>query len=199
MKLKKLLVATCVVLMISMIFGIGVYGCMDVMVGKDATVDGSVITSHTVDGWYDSDLNIRVIPGQKFPKGAMVDVYWGLVREEVNQPKKIGEISQVEQTYTYFHDAYSHSNEHQLMIGETTIGQKEELSTFVGEEAIMTIEQLEAFALQRTKTARDAKNKNRPRCDKAYGRIRRKIWFSSFLRRCRRMCYRYRSKRGVGI
>jgi len=156
MKLKKLLVATCVVLMISMILGIGVYACMDVMVGKDATVDGSVITSHTVDGWYDSTLNIRVVPGQTFPKGAMADVYWGLIREELEPPKKIGEIPQVEKTYTYFHDAYSHSNEHQLMIGETTIGQKEELSTFVGEEAIMTIEQLEAFALQRTKTARDA-------------------------------------------
>ncbi|GAI52746.1 unnamed protein product, partial [marine sediment metagenome] len=77
MKLKKLLVATCVVLMISMILGIGVYACMDVMVGKDATVDGSVITSHTVDGWYDSTLNIRVVPGQTFPKGAMADVYWG--------------------------------------------------------------------------------------------------------------------------
>jgi len=86
----------------------------------------------------------------------MVDVYWGLVREEVNQPKKIGEIPQVEQTYTYFHDAYSHGNEHQVLIGETTIGAKEELMTFLGEKAIMTIEQLEAFALQRAKTAREA-------------------------------------------
>lgn len=135
---------------------LGENGCMDVMVGKDATVDGSVMTSHTVDGWYDSTLNIRVIPGQKFPKGAMVDVYWGLVREEMDQPKKIGEIPQVEETYTYFHDAYSHSNEHQLMIGETTIGQKEELKTFLDENAIMTIEQLSAFALQRAETARDA-------------------------------------------
>jgi len=156
MRVKRTLSVLGIALILVAILGLAVYACMDVMVGKDATVDGSVITSHTVDGWYDSDLCIRVIPGQKFPKGAMVDVYWGLVREEVDQPKKIGEIPQVEETYTYFHDAYSHGNEHQVMIGETTIGQKEELSTFLGEKAIMTIEQLEAFALQRTKTARDA-------------------------------------------
>lgn len=163
MRLKKLILSiatisvTLILLSISgFTGGLGENGCMDVMVGKDATVDGSVITSHTVDGWYDSTLNIRVIPGQKFPKGAMVDVYWGLVREEMDQPKKIGEIPQVEQTYTYFHDAYSHANEHQVLIGETTIGQKEELKTFLDENAIMTIEQLSAFALQRAETARDA-------------------------------------------
>ncbi len=163
MKLKKLILSIATISVALMLLsisgftgGLGENGCMDVMVGKDATVDGSVITSHTVDGWYDSTLNIRVIPGQKFPKGAMVDVYWGLVREEMDQPKKIGEIPQVEQTYTYFHDAYSHANEHQVLIGETTIGQKEELKTFLDENAIMTIEQLSAFALQRTDNARDA-------------------------------------------
>lgn len=163
MKLKKLILSITTISVALILLsisgftgGLGENGCMDVMVGKDATVDGSVITSHTVDGWYDSTLNIRVIPGQKFPKGAMVDVYWGLIREEIDQPKKIGEIPQVEQTYTYFHDAYSHANEYQVLIGETTIGQKEELKTFLDENAIMTIEQLAAFALQRAKTARDA-------------------------------------------
>ena len=163
MKLKKLILSIAIISVTLMLLSISGFtddisenGCMDVMVGKDATVDGSVITSHTVDGWYDSTLNIRVIPGQKFPKGAMADVHWGLVREELDLPVKIGEIPQVEQTYTYFHDAYSHANEHQVLIGETTIGQKEELKTFLGENAIMTIEQLAAFALQRAETARDA-------------------------------------------
>ena len=32
----------------------------------------------------------------------------------------IGHIPQVEQTYRYFHSAYSHMNEHQLAIAETT-------------------------------------------------------------------------------
>lgn len=156
MKFNKVYLSLILILLTLFSVSMNSFSCMDVIVGKDATVDGSVMTSHTVDGWYDSDLNIRVVPGQKFPEGAMADVYWGLVREEVNQPKKIGEIPQVAETYTYFHDAYSHGNEHQLLIGETTIGVKEEIKTFLGEKAIMTIEQLEAFALQRAKTAREA-------------------------------------------
>lgn len=137
------------------------FACMDVVVGKNATVDGSVITSHTVDGWYDANYNsrnIHVVPGQIFPEGAMLDIYYGMLGDELdpNLPVKIGEIPQAKETFTYFHDAYCHGNEFQLLISESTIGQKEELTTFVGEKAIMTIEQLTAIALQRTKTAREA-------------------------------------------
>ena len=42
----------------------GVWGCTDIVVGKDASVDGSVITSHTADGLYDA--RVRTIPGQTF-------------------------------------------------------------------------------------------------------------------------------------
>jgi dipeptidase len=165
MKLKKLILSIATISVTLMLLAISGFtgeisdnGCMDVMVGKGATVDGSVITSHTVDGWYDSTLCIRVIPGETFPEGAMADVSYGLVREELDPPYKIGEIPQVSETYTYFHDAYSHVNEKQVMIGETTIGQKDVLKTFPPPtgKAIMTIEQLAAFALQRTDTARDA-------------------------------------------
>ena len=82
-------------------------GCMNVIVGKNATVDGSVITSHTVDGWYDSNYNsknIYVVPGQTFPKGSMLDVYYGMCGDELDPdlPKKIGEIPQVEKTLPIF-------------------------------------------------------------------------------------------------
>jgi len=161
MRLKKLILSIGIIsvtLVLVSIFGFtngfSDKGCMDVIVGKDASVDGSVMTSHTVDGWYDS--NIHVVPGQTFKKGETVDVFWNIIGELVEPPSKIGEIPQVEKTYTYFHTAYSHMNEHQLMIGETTIGSKDELSTFLGEKAIMTIEQLQVFALQRAKTAREA-------------------------------------------
>lgn len=154
MRCKKLLSIISLMAIMAMMVGVSAYACMDVVVGKDATVDGSVMTSHTVDGWYDS--NITVIHGQTFEEGAMADVFWNLIGEEPVPPKKIGEIPQVEKTYTYFHTAYSNFNEHQLAIGETTIGQKEELQTMLGEKAIMTIEQLQVFALQRCKTARCA-------------------------------------------
>ncbi len=40
--------------MSTIVFGMGVYACTSVVVGKDASVDGSVMTTHTCDGWYDA-------------------------------------------------------------------------------------------------------------------------------------------------
>ena len=132
------------------------WGCTDIIVGKDASTDGSVITSHTADGAF-YDARVRTIPGQTFPAGSKADVFWNIVMEEDFEPVKIGEIPQVEKTYTYFHVGYPFMNEHGVAIGETTIGQKEELKTFRPDaRAIMTIEQLEVFGLQRAKTAREA-------------------------------------------
>lgn len=132
------------------------FACTDVVVGRDASVDGSVMTCHTADGAY-YDAQIRFIPGQKFAAGAKADVFRNIIAEERGGPVKIGEIPQVEQTYGYFHVGYPAMNEHRVAIGETTIGQKEVLKTVQnGGKAIMTIEQLEVFALQRAKTAREA-------------------------------------------
>jgi dipeptidase len=129
--------------------------CTTVLVGKDVSIDGSVINSHTADSWYDS--NLRVVQGAKYPKGTMMDVYINLLGEDRNPPRVIGQIPQAEETYTYFHVGYSCFNEHQLSIGESTVGQKDELQAFLPDaRGILTIEQLEILALQRTKTARDA-------------------------------------------
>ncbi len=69
----------------------------------------------------------------------------------------IGSIPQAAETYTYYHSAYPALNEHQLGIGESTIAQRPELYLKRGEgEQIMTIEQAQAFALQRYKKAREA-------------------------------------------
>jgi len=131
--------------------------CTDIIVGKLASADGSVITSHT--GCAPECL-VHVVAGKKFGKGEKAPVYYGL--QEVNKPlyqygEIIGYIPQVEQTYTYFHSGYSHINEHQLAIGESTLSQKKELQ--VDRETgrqIITIEQAMVFALQRCKTAREA-------------------------------------------
>lgn len=130
--------------------------CTDIVVGKNASADGSVMTCHTADGAF-YDARVRTIPGKKHPAGTKADVFWNIIMEEDYEPKKIGEIPQVEETYTYFHVGYPFMNEHGVAIGETTIGQKDELKTFRPDaKAIMTIEQLEVFALQRAKTAREA-------------------------------------------
>ena len=128
------------------------FACTDIVVGKAASTDGSVITSHTCDGWYDSRL--QIIPAADHAEGEMAPVWEWIVYADRRPLEKLGEIPQVPHTYKYFNVAYPFMNEHQVIIGETTIGGRRE--TMNSEEAIMTIEQLEVFALQRAKTAREA-------------------------------------------
>jgi dipeptidase len=139
------------------IFHISGFACTDIIVGKKASRDGSVITSHTGAA---PECRVHVVLGRTFKKGAMAPVYYGL--QDVKKPlyqygKIVGYIPQVEKTYTYFHSGYSHMNEHQLAIAESTMSQKEELKVDheTGKQ-IMTIEQAMVFALQRCKTAREA-------------------------------------------
>ena len=130
--------------------------CIDIVAGKDATVDGSVITCHTADGAY-YDAQIRFIPGQKYPAGTMMDVYFNIIAEEPGGWVKAGQIPQVAETYGYFHVGYPAMNEHRVAIGETTIAQKDAVKTVMnGGKAILAIEQLEVLGLQRAKTAREA-------------------------------------------
>lgn len=131
--------------------------CTDIIVGKNASTDGCVITSHT--GCCE-ECRVHVVPAQTFKKGAMAPVYYGL--QDVRKPlgdygEVLGYIPQVEKTYAYFHTGYPQMNEHQLAIGESTLSQRDELKTDVHTgRQIMTIEQAQLFALQRCKTARDA-------------------------------------------
>jgi dipeptidase len=131
--------------------------CTDIIVGKLASADGSVITSHTGCA---PECRVHVVAAKKYKKGEMAPVYYGL--QDVNKPlylygEIIGYIPQVEQTYAYFHSGYSHINEHQLALGESTLSQRKELQVDreTGKQ-IITIEQAMVFALQRCKTAQEA-------------------------------------------
>jgi len=131
--------------------------CTIIVVGKEASKDGSVIISHTDCG---DDSRIRLIDGESFQSGAMAPVYWGIQRVDLplyDFGEVIGHIPQVEETYSYIHSAYPHINEHQLAIGESTMSMREELK-FKREngEQIMTVEQAQTFALQRCKKAEEA-------------------------------------------
>lgn len=129
------------------------YACTSMGVGKDASVDGSVMVTHTCDGWYDH--RIQIIPGGKHSAGEMVDIY----RDPCNDtkpnkvPEKVGEIPQVEETYSYFHIGYPFMNEKQVMMGEFTWSGREEVSNPQG---LLVIANLEQLALARAATAREA-------------------------------------------
>ena len=147
--------AIAVAFCVCLIWAAAAAACTVIVAGRDATVDGAVIASQTVDGRYDS--NLRRVPGKRHEPGERASVYLNLLGEDDREPLKVGEIPQAEETYGYFRTAYSSFNEHQLVLAESTIGQKDELKAFYCESgAIMTIEQLSIFALQRTRTAREA-------------------------------------------
>jgi len=131
--------------------------CTIIVAGKKATSDGSVIISHTDAG---QDSRIFRVAAQSFKSGEKAPVYWGI--QEADRPlnddgKVLGYIPQVEKTFAYFQSAYSHLNEYQLGIAESTTSQRDELivTPETGKQ-IMTIEQAMIFALQRFKKAREA-------------------------------------------
>jgi len=141
-------------------------GCTVIGVGRLASADGSVMTSHTD---CCSECRIQVVPGRTYPKGAMAPVHWGMVYFGASDDRRalplgdfgkvIGQVPQVERTFTYFHTGYSQMNERQLAIGESTCSQRTELDVPYIEgltRQIMTVEQAQVFALERCATAREA-------------------------------------------
>lgn len=154
MKQFKILLISLLILTISVGY---LYPCTVIVVGKKASKDGSVIISQTDNG---DDSRIRIFPAKDYKKGEMANVYWGIQRVDLplfDLGKLIGQIPQVEHTYQFFLSAYSHMNEHQLALAESTTSMRGELKCTYGEgEQIMTIEQAQIFALQRCKTAKEA-------------------------------------------
>lgn len=129
--------------------------CTSIMVGKEASNDGSVMTSHTCDAYYRTWLEF--VPAMEHEPGTLHPVRWGTMHtssrwSEENIEIK-GKIPEVEKTFAYLNTAYPCLNEKQLAIGETTFGGRGELRN---ENGLFTIEELERIALQRCSTARDA-------------------------------------------
>ncbi len=139
------------------VFQTNLSACTIIAVGKKASADGSVIISHTDTG---QDSRIFVVPAKTFELDSMAPVFCGIQDAFLpldNDGEVLGYIPQVEQTYKYFQSAYSHVNEFQLGIGESTTSQRDELvCTHKNGEQIMTIEQAQIFALQRYKKAKNA-------------------------------------------
>ena len=115
--------------------------CTNFVVGKDASADGSTILSYAADS-YGMFGFLHFAPAQDWPEGAMREVKdWDTGRPQ-------GSIPQVAHTYT----VVGNMNEHQVAIGETTWGGREELWDTVGVDYGSLI----YIALERSKTAREA-------------------------------------------
>ena len=129
--------------------------CTSVMVGRNASTDGSVITSHTCDGRYRTWVQME--PAADHEPGTMHPVLRGTMqtrfRGDTTGVKLMGEIPEAAHTFAYLNTAYPCMNEKQLAIGETTFGGPD---TLVNRAGWFTIEELERVALQRCDNARDA-------------------------------------------
>lgn len=130
--------------------------CTSIMVGRAATTDGSVITSHTCDSWYRTWM--QWIPAADYARDTIMDVYEGRMHTEypssMDGVKVKGQVKQpAGHTYRYLDTAYPCLNEHQLGIGETTISGRDTLENHAG---MLMIEELCRIALQRCTNARQA-------------------------------------------
>jgi len=131
-------------------------GCTSIMVGRLATADGSVITSHTCDGMFRTWLTVS--PHRTNAPDSKNSVYQGRMRTkdplDQRNLKILGEIPETAESYSFLDTAYPCVNEHQLAIGETTIIVRKELRNLEG--GILHIEELQRLMLERCRTAREA-------------------------------------------
>ena len=116
--------------------------CSNFIVGKKASVDGSVMCSYSADD-YGMFQNLCHYPAAKHAKGEMRKIF------DWDSNKYYGEIPEVAETY----NVIGNINEWQVTIGETTYGGREEMVDSTG---IMDYGSLIYVALQRSKTAREA-------------------------------------------
>jgi dipeptidase len=116
--------------------------CTNLIVGKNASADGSTIVSYSADS-YGLFGELYHYPAATYPKGTMLDIY------EWDTGKYLGKIEQARQTY----NVVGNINEFQLTIAETTFGGREELADSTG---LIDYGSLIYIALQRSRTAREA-------------------------------------------
>jgi dipeptidase len=130
--------------------------CTSITVGKKASVDGSVITSHTDDS-HRTQSSINIVPPMDHPENSVCIMYKRVSCDSTIMPSykniKVGEIPQVAHTFGFINTAYPCMNEFQLGIGESTFGGRDELQSDSG---LIDCQRLIQLMLERTTTARQA-------------------------------------------
>jgi len=131
-------------------------GCTTITVGKTASSDGSVITSHTCDshrtrGW------LTITPEADHEAGSKVTLVTRMPNDSLAMPtykfEASGEIPQIEHTHGFINTAYPCMNDQQLAIGESTFGGRKSLQSEKGQ---IDCQQLVRLMLERCRTAREA-------------------------------------------
>jgi len=116
--------------------------CTNFLITKGASADGSTLISYSADS-HQLFGELYFKPAKDYPDNTWFDV------TEWDTGKPLGKIKQVKHTYY----VVGNMNEHQLTIGETTFGGRDELQNT---EGIVDYGSLIYLTLQRAKTAREA-------------------------------------------
>lgn len=129
-------------LSLALLAGVRCYACTNVIISAGASKDGSCMVSYAADShWLYGELYFH--PSQRFKAGSRLNIL------EWDTQKPLGSIHQVPRTF----QTVGNMNEHQLIIGETTWGGREEQ---VDTNGIMDYGSLIYITLQRAATARAA-------------------------------------------
>jgi len=139
--------------------------CTVIMIGKDASTDGSVMATHTADCGI-CDWTWRQVPAADHKPGEMRKIYhisqmrtwppkeglkWDLIKKDFAGL----EIPQPPHTYGYVHGVFGYMNDQQLAMGESTIGNQRKIGNTTSTPK-MDITMLTLLAMERCKTAREA-------------------------------------------
>lgn len=132
------------IIAVSLFCGNKVQACTNLIAGRMATADGSLMITYADDS-HTRFGDLHHSPRGKHAPGTMRRIIdWG-------SDKPLGEIPQVAETY----NVVGNMNEYQVVIGETTWGGRPELADTTG-NSIIDYGSLIYIALERSKSAREA-------------------------------------------
>lgn len=169
---RKLTLATALALALVMLMS-SALACTTYGVGKDATVDGSTMVTHTCDSTGD-DFRMWIIPemegGADVTRDIVIDGNtWGDWSEfpsvkNYGAGMVVGSMPQPENTYQYLHTNYSIMNENGVAMGESTCsidrstdyGMKVYELLIKSSTGIIDCYQAQHIAMERATTAREA-------------------------------------------
>ncbi len=139
--------------------------CTSILVGKNASVDGSVMTTHTCDCGV-CDWTWRHVPAADHKPGSTRRIYH--VSQYVTWPPSEGlkwdiikkdyagfDIPEVPHTYAYHHGMFGYMNDRQVSIGESSIGCQRKMQNPTP-SAGLDLTMLTLLAMERAGTAREA-------------------------------------------
>ena len=140
--MKPIIAVTVIVATLTLGPGSPASACTNFLITKGASTDGSTMITYSADS-HELYGELYHWPARDFARGTMHDVY------EWDTGQFLGRIPQVAHTYA----VVGLMNEHQVSIGETTWGGREELRDSTG---VVDYGSLMFLALQRARTAREA-------------------------------------------